>query len=122
MVVVFLIYSISVDDIDIYHIMVSTPANSISLVLPPFSRCAAINKFKLFDIFTIKFKQIEKLKTFISWNGYPQLNGNITMRVPYFQLLNDDAVIPKVSIRIPHLGLQGNTFVNSIVKSLLIQL
>ena len=77
-------------------------------------------------------KQINQLKSFMSWNGYPKQVRNLLINKlkhkcnsaasPSSQTSSTDDNLPKVWIRIPYLGKQGENLIRSCVSKICLQL
>ena len=130
-IVHFLDIKVSVDGTDIYRKDTHTGQYSHFSSFEPFYRKTAWVKslyrraFKICSTKSLLNNQIEIIKSFLSWNGYPKsiqnfLMKKIKLKTKYSDsstsvTVNEDTVdnLPKIWIRIPYLGSRGDFLLKS---------
>ena len=124
--------SLSVDGTDIYRKDTHTGQYShFSSFEPFYSKTAWVKSlyhrgFKICSTKSLLNNQIEIIKSFMSWNGYPKSIQNFLMnklKTKYSDsftsvTVNEDTVdnLPEIWIRIPYLGSRGDFLLKSCVN------
>ena len=132
-VIHFLDILISSDNTDVYYKSTHTGQYTHFSSFEPFSRKTAWVKSlfhrasKLCSTSQRFENQVRKLKMFMSWNGFPRAIRNLLISKlknkfykdrPRTNFFDENDTRPKVWVRVPYLGKQGETLVKNCIKKI----
>jgi hypothetical protein len=104
----------------IFQVLNHSTAKPLGLILYSIVHLRFCSNQTLFD------NQIRTLKSFMSWNGFPlkirnffihMLKNKVTSNINSSEQ-NADSDLPKIYLRIPYLGKQGENLVSNVIRKI----